>query len=375
MSLHHFHKRLLLSQYNFVTYTINYFLMDRLKIIDVDSKINFWNDNKFNIFSNISNINYVRFSFLMFIDYISRLYMFRTYHFKEHARRKGGWKKFMRVWFSIFKWDYVALYTVRLPTIFKGQFEEIDKIWFEKEFLYNKNSLDLIVWDVCRLTEVSHYVYNLYNKFSYNLYDIEWYFETVYILYYDLFLAYFLKLLKIKFSAFNISILNFLNDYALKIFYIIKYPIKYLMLNHKLRYKLLIYKYNNLFYRNWLSHKKVSNFFIYFWEYIHFYQNKDFKKWLRLLRNYKTWHILKIGHELLDEVILATDIYNKKILRRKAIIARHFRWWDPYPLQTTPCTIIGPWRRTRLKKLGRRLRRFNKKQDYLFSCNDIKGNK
>ena len=106
------------------------------------------------------------------------------------------WEKFMFIWFSIFKYDYVALFNTTVPIIFRGQWEAIEQVWFAKEFLYTKNSLDLIVWDVCRLAEANHYVYNLYTIDSYNIYHIDEHFDTIYILYYDLFLIYFLIILK-----------------------------------------------------------------------------------------------------------------------------------------------------------------------------------
>lgn len=41
-STQHFYKRLLLSRFDYLTYTINYFIIDRLKIIDLDVKINLY---------------------------------------------------------------------------------------------------------------------------------------------------------------------------------------------------------------------------------------------------------------------------------------------------------------------------------------------
>lgn len=114
------------------------------------------------------------------------------------------------------------------------------------------------------MSEHYHYIYNLYKVGSFNTFKIETYFDTVYILYYDLFLAHFHKVLKLRVNAYQLSILCYLNDLALKLFYTVKYFEKYFLCSSKLRNKMIINKYNNLFIKGWLDYKKLYNYSAYY---------------------------------------------------------------------------------------------------------------
>ncbi len=71
MSMQYFYKRLMISRFDPLMFTINYFFMDRLKIIDYDFRINY---NQSNIISDMRHTNYFRHTGIMFLDYLTKSY-------------------------------------------------------------------------------------------------------------------------------------------------------------------------------------------------------------------------------------------------------------------------------------------------------------
>lgn len=86
LSIQHLYKRLMISRFDFLIFTINYFFIDRLKLIDYDFKTNF---NNSNIISGMRNMNYFRHSGIMFLDYLTKsyYYMHNTTIFRQKSLR------------------------------------------------------------------------------------------------------------------------------------------------------------------------------------------------------------------------------------------------------------------------------------------------